>query len=363
MKTVMMATLLSFPPLVAKAAESCQVRLILFTPTDVAVPDGYQQRINQIVTYTESFYQQGLKRWGHTKFVSPFRRTDAGDAEILLVKGQHPKAHYKDATVRHEAIATAQTQYQLEDVGLQVWWIMVYIGDPPARFRVFRGAFDPKSGGWSVCNYDSRQGEIDPRDELGDELPTALTLKAMIHELGHGFQLPHIGPQLKDESGNSLMGPTHASYRRVAGNREKRVYLTEAAAAMLSTHPAFRGAVDTRGRTLPRPTVDDLTYSAPRGQQQMIVRGRVRCEVAPKFALVADLSEVQPGEYWTKTYAGDIAADGTFEVTVTEPAPADGKLIVWFVFANGDHTGDGRQRGRRSGIEHKYRFVNGHFHP
>ena len=360
MKTTTLALLLVLTATCVHAAEPCQVRLILFTPSDVAVPDGYQERINQVVAYTESFYEHGLKRWGHKDFVMPFRRTESGDAEVLVVKGANPKETYKNATVRNEAIATAKDLYQLEDVGRQVWWVMVYVGDPPAKFRVFQGASAPKTGGWSVCNYDSRPGRIDPDDPLGDELLAAMNLKAVIHELGHGFQLPHIGPRLGDDAGNSLMGPTHAGFRKNVKKRDDRIYLSEAAAALLSIHPAFHGIVDERDLT-PTPVVEDVDYSSSAGQKQMTVSGRVKCDVPAKFALVADMSDAQPGEYWTKTYVGEVAADGAFEVTVTEPAAANGKLILWFAFENGVHTGNGKQRGRRSGIERAYKFQGGRY--
>ena len=45
---------------------------------------------------------------------------------------------------------------------------------------------------------------------------------------------------MRDNAGNTLMGPTHFNYRRVMGHGTEHVYLCEAEAAMLSTNPAFR---------------------------------------------------------------------------------------------------------------------------
>jgi hypothetical protein len=237
----------------------------------------------------------------------------------------------------------------------QVWWIMVYAGDPPQRFSAFLGSYGEQIGGWAVCNFDTRPGRIDPDAPLGSEFLAEMALKGMIHELGHGFQLPHIGPLRRDNAGNTLMGPTHVNFRRVAPGREERVYLSEAEAAMLSMHPAFRGAPDTRV-PLPRPDVQNLKCVFDRQANAIVVSGRVRAAVRPVYAVVGDESDARPGEYWTKTYVGKVGQDGAFSVSVSEPATSNGTLKVWFVFENGVQTGDGRERGRSSGIPQAYTY-------
>jgi hypothetical protein len=232
---------------------------------------------------------------------------------------------------------------------------MVYAGDPPARFAAFLGGFGVEIGGWSVCNFDTTPGRIDPAAPLGSDFLERIALKGMIHELGHAFQLPHVGPLKRDDAGNTLMGPTHQNYHRVAPAREQRVYLSEAEAAMLSTHPAFRGAPDDRG-PLPKVEVQDMKYAANPRTNTIVVSGRVRAPRRAVYALVADESDARPGEYWTKTYAGKVAQDGSFAVTVTEPSESNGTLKTWFAFENGAQTGDGKSRGRESGIPKAYTY-------
>jgi hypothetical protein len=245
------------------------------------------------------------------------------------------------------------------DGGRQVWWIMVYAGDPPARFAAFLGGYGPQIGGWSVCNFDTTPGRIDPAAPLGADFLEQIALKGMIHELGHGFGLPHAGPLARDNAGNTLMGPTHYNYRRVlkaAAANETRAYLSEAEAAMLSTHPAFRGVSGDRAQ-LPKVEVQDLKYAADPRAKTIVVSGRVRASQRAVYALVADESDARPGEYWTKTYAGKVAADGTFAVTVSEPSESNGTLKTWFAFDNGALTGDGKGRAREGGIPKPYTYA------
>ncbi len=341
----------------AAAQEPCQVRLILFLPSDVKEPAGYQERIDQIVAYSESFLTEGFTRWGHDNIVMPFRHTADGHAEVLKVRGKKDASQYSDASVRNEAIASAIEQNGL-DVGRQIWWVMVYVGDPPKKFRVFRGAFDPKIGGWSVCNYNTLAGNIRPSAPLGEEFLATINLKAVIHELGHGFQLPHIGPRRTDNGGNSLMGPTHASFRKVASKRDNRVYLSEAAAALMSTHPAFRGVADAR-KQLPKVQLSEMKYAANSQDKTLSVSGRVKSGRKAVYAVVADESDARPGEYWTKTYVDKVDDDGRFDVTITEPSPTKGTLKIWFAFANGALTGNGKQSGKRGAVAKAYSFTNG----
>jgi hypothetical protein len=332
----------------------CQVRVVLFVPSDVRPPKEYQQRIDEIARYADSFFETEFERWKIDSFVSPFRRSENGHVEVTVIRGQKATAAYKPVSVRMEVMDDARKRNWITPQR-QVWWIMVYTGDPPARFGGYLGGFGEEIGGWSVCNFDTTPGRIDPKALLGSDYLEKLTLKGMIHELGHGFQLPHIGPLQRDDAGNTLMGPTHANFRRVAPASENRVYLSHAEAALLSNHPAFRGEADER-KPLPKIEVQNLKHAANLQDKTLVVTGRVRGPVRPNYALVADESDARPGEYWTKTYVAPVAANGDFEVIILEPADSGGTLRTWFAFPGGAQTGDGKGRGRDSGLEKTYTF-------
>lgn len=340
----------------ARAAEAapCQVHVVLFVPADVRPPTGHRERVDQIVGYTESFLRRELARWGHEKAVMPFRRSADGHVELTTVRGKQASSRYKPVAVRMEVMDALRREGRL-DGGRQVWWILVYPGAPPARFDSFLGGFGEQIGGWAVCNLDTTPGRIDPAAPLGSEFLEGLALKGMIHELGHGFGLPHVGPLRRDEAGNTLMGPTHAHFRRVVKNGEARVYLSEAEAALLSRHPALRGVPDDRGK-LPRVEVRGMKHATRpgKGAGAITVSGRIESPARAVYALVADESDARPGEYWTKTYVGEVLRDGSFEVIVSEPSEANGTLKTWFAFEDGSQTGDGKAAGRDGGIAKAY---------
>ena len=364
---VVIAALLATWPLLASPApfsagaasepEPCRVHIILFTPADVAPPKAYQERISQMVDYSEAFLRHWLNKWGHEDAVMPFIRSAGGQVEVRLFQGEQPAAQYTPVAVRAEVMDALRAEGRINQQK-QVWWIMVYAGDPPARFEGFLGGVGNDIGGWAVCNFDTTPGRINPAEPLGSDFLAKLMLKGMLHELGHGLGLPHVGPLQRDRAGNNLMGPTHINWRRIRGEGEKRVYLTEAEAAILAQHPAFRGVPDERG-TLPSLTVTDIKCAGNPRQGTMVLRGRVKASERAVLALVADESEERPGEYWTKTYVGKVEKDGTFKVLVSEAARCAGNLRIWFVFEDGDHTGDGRRRSRPSGFAVPYTYGEG----
>ena len=344
--------------LFAQAQKPSQVHVILFVPADVKPPTNYQARMDEIVAYVETFFERELKRWGHEKVVKPFRRDPSGRVEVTMMKGKQKTDQYKPVTVRAEVMDALRAANRI-DGARQVWWIMVYAGEPPKRFDGFLGGFGEQIGGWSVCNFaPGSAGRILPTSAMGSELLEKMALKGMIHELGHAFGLPHMGPLDADKAGNTLMGPTHFNYRRVRKADEDRVYLCEAEAAIFATHPAFRGMREHLAH-IPTLVVHDLKYTPATRKKAITVSGRVVSPRRAVYALVADEAEDLPGEYWTKTYAAKVGDDGTFEVTVTEPSQAGGTLRTWFVFDNGTQTGDGKNRGRGSGVARKYVHASG----
>ncbi|MDQ3623159.1 MAG: hypothetical protein M3463_11810 [Verrucomicrobiota bacterium] len=131
-------------------------------------PTGYQQRVDQIVDYVESFFLREFKRWGHQKIVMPFRRSADAHVEVTMLRGKETVSQYKPVTVRTEVMDAMKRQNKLEG-GRQIWWIMVYAGAPPSKFAGFLGGFGPQIGGWSVCNFDTTPGRIDLAAPLGSD--------------------------------------------------------------------------------------------------------------------------------------------------------------------------------------------------
>ncbi|MEM9701185.1 MAG: hypothetical protein AAF907_01925, partial [Planctomycetota bacterium] len=354
----------------AKRVDAAKVRVVLFCPKDVRPPTDYQNGIDVLADYTDRFLLSELKRHGYEpQAKSLFVRTDAdgrvsrdgrGSVEVLGVIGEQRADAYKKAATHQEAIESAMRHFDLPAKG-DLWWVLVYRGDPPTRFSDFRGGSSPKFGGWSIANYDSRLPRLRPTMPICAGLGDEMALKGMVHELGHAFGLPHIGPKAdrvrRDD--NTLMGPTNFNYRRVTKNRPKNGHLSAASAAMLAVHPVIRGAKMPEWR-LPTVKTADLRIRPTATGKGFALAGTVRAAGGtPLRAIVGDHSDAMPGDYWAKHYVAEVGRDGRFELPIGEPDKTAGELRLWFTFRSGATTGDGRLRGERGAVKVRYRYVNG----
>jgi hypothetical protein len=327
-------------------------RVVFFTPSDVEPPAGVKERLKDYVGYAQQFYGKWMNHWDYA-CEKPLRVERDGDGipKILFVKGRHDEAsgRYRQLGFEPEVIESACSKYEIDPQG-QVWWIFTYRG--PER-RGFRGGGNSKRGGTSTSIYDpAAVGKLVIAHELGsDGVPQ--NSKASIHELGHAFGLPHIGPLLNDKLGNSLMGPVVKAYRSRFPD-EARVYLTEASAAMLWKHPLFSGTTKDRELT-PKFDIEDFGVTYDKDNDRFVVSGEVAADYPAHSIVVANASSSNRSDYWRKCFAGRIAPDDTFRIEIDELDRADGQLFIVCCFDNGAVVGKNGV-GLQSGFVKQYHF-------
>ncbi|GEM_PF-428568 len=340
------------------------VRIVLFTPSDLKVPAGAAQRLTKIADSAEKFLFAGMKRWGYSPTASSlFRREPDGQVEVLTVRGDHPvsSGRYWNPDYAQDVIQQATQQYHVAGEG-HIWWIFIYVGDRPIRFNDWRGTGNPRDGGWAMVNYDTIPGEIRPDIGLDEGFNTQYFLKGTIHELGHAFGLPHIGPDLSLGLGNSLMGPNKSVYAERKYPKADQVYLTEASAAMLWKHPVFSGNATNR---FLQPSVKLAGYQARFSptDERITLSGKLIADQRAHTVVVIDDQGKPNDEYWRPSHAARIAPDGAFQVTIDKPSKTNGHYRILFCFENGMVTGDGTNVvfENRGAIQKSYVFHDGTF--
>jgi hypothetical protein len=339
-----------------------QMHIILFTASDRTPPASVPHRLTQIADATERFLFSEMKRWKYPPAVPHlFRRNSDGTVEIIHVKGDRPASDpvYAHAECNDEAIEKAKRQLRTEGEG-HIWWTFCYVGDRPQRFSDWRGWGWARDGGSAIVNYDTIPGEIRPDLGLEVGFNSDYYLKATIHELGHALGLSHTGPDPSLNMGNSLMGPNVNVYlERTLPNADK-VYLTESSAAILWKHPVFSGTAKDRQR---QPAVKLVNYNPTysRASDRITIAGKLIADLPAHSVIVFDLGEAD--EYFQRSFAGRIGADGTFRVAIDHPMRTNGRFRILFCFDNGIVTGDGAGvvANDRGDIYKSYRYRNGSY--
>jgi hypothetical protein len=318
------------------------VRIVFFTPSDLAMPAGARERLTKIADATQQLLFKEMNRWGYPPgATSLFRREPDGLVEVLNVRGDMPvsSGKYGKPNYAPDVIKQATEQYHVAG-DFHVWWIFIYLGDRPVRFQTFMGTGNPRDGGWAMVNYDTLPGEIRPDLGLAEGFNGEFFLKGTIHELGHAFGLPHIGPDVALGLGNSLMGPTTAAYANRKYPKPEHVYLSESSAAMLWKHPIFSGTAMDRVR-LPSVKLVDYKPVFNRTNDTVTVSGRlIADQPAHSVVLIDDLGRPRD-EYWVQSHAARIGLDGIFQIKIRKPAKVAGHYRILFCFENGLVTGDG----------------------
>lgn len=342
------------------------VKIIFFVPSDLAVPAGVRHRITQIADATDTFFFNGMKQHGYLPEAKTlFERDDEGQVEPLQVRGDEPAASgkYSQPNCVGYVINKAIQQYNVPKAA-HVFWVFIYLGDRPTRYDPWMGRGNPRDGGFAIVNYDTVPGDIRPDLQLTEGFNFEYKLKSTIHELAHGFGLPHMGPDPTLGLGNSLMGPNPPEYARRNGPKADHAYLAASEAAMLWKHPFFTGKPMERFEP---PEVKLADYKAvfdPDANAVTVSGKLIARQPAHSVVLIDDRGDKSPtADYWSRSYTTRLAPDGRFQIRVSDPARTDGEYRILFCFDNGIVTGNGTNIGptTHGDIRKPYRFSEGQF--
>ncbi|MCS7468103.1 hypothetical protein NZK35_15735 [Stieleria sp. ICT_E10.1] len=343
---------------IAQGPSIPEAQIVLFTPSDVQPPPraGYLDRLNQFGLYAEQFFHDGLTDWGYAPARKEiFHRGDDGNLSVIHVKGDLPAAGgaYKKQWISRQVHDKLKRDHGIKIAG-NLYWIFVYVGDPPVRHDSYRGSGNSKDGGWAVLNYTNLPGKISPRSQMVTPLNDKLTLKGCIHEFGHGLGLPHIGPKVELGKGNTLMGPVNRIYAFHKMPNRTKAYLSEASAAILSTHPVFTGDPTARNR-LPKTSFRQVTADYDRKTHAIEVRGQLETDFPVHRVVVIDDRDDKIGGYWVKGFVAQVDPQSRFSISIPNPG-RKGQLKILAVYNNGAFTGNGTKRGIDSATLVPYRF-------
>lgn len=235
-KLLLVICLSSFTTL-SKATESpyC-LNVVYFLPQGDEPEAGYEDRLNDLLLYAQEFYRKEMIRNGFGNKTFGLVKTSNNKVKILLVRGEKDIPHYS-----YDNGGGWKAEKEIEQ------YFKTHPGEKKSSHALVimpsTSADDMNPGGvpfYGIGKYcfalDYKYFDIQYLGEIS--LKGHLLTKwfgGMVHELGHGLNLPHNMQQVTEEKnfGTALMG---------AGNYTlglKPTFLTEASCAILNNCEVF----------------------------------------------------------------------------------------------------------------------------
>jgi hypothetical protein len=325
------------------------VHIAYFVPTDRQPEPEFRERIDRVMADVQRFYREGMQQNGYGPLTFELDRDADGKPKIHVVNARGPMSDYgrnDAAKVRTEVLAAlSERDLNLAQETVLVFQLLLeWQGTKAIERGPYVGGGSPRGGMAYVyddAKLDTRLlGSTDPggyyhRPCSIGEFNTHY-IGGVVHELGHGFGLPHVGEAetVRQKLGRSLMGNGNHTYGQELRGEGKGAFLAPASALQLSVHPLFTG------RRLPlvimNHRLENLSATFEAGT--MVVSGRL--VGGPKLIGLAAFNDPDstPSNYDAIGSIAPIAADGTFRIEIAEFKPGDYELRLT-AFAD---TGDSR---------------------
>lgn len=210
------------------------LNIVMFVPTDnPALPD-YKTRLTTLFIHFQNWFHTEMLRYGYDKYMGL-----AIDDATKLVKFIEIKAQYGQAQYPYDSSISA---------GKILAEIATYKAAHPSEFSNTSHTLillpnRTDGGDQPFYGYGKNCFAVDNANMAVNKIPNASSnlLGGMLHELGHGLNLPHDHAKYYTEEptlGTSLMGSGNVSF-----SKGQKTFLTEVDAAILNRNEIFQNPI------------------------------------------------------------------------------------------------------------------------
>lgn len=205
------------------------LNVIYFVPAGSDTVPLYKERLNGILYQAQNFYRKWMEHWGYGDRTFGLRSDSLGRVRIVVIHGAHEKEYYPydggGAKARSEIEAYFASHPQDKQSTHTLVMMPPNIDSSGKEDVPFYGI----GGGWCFA--------LDNPDIDTNYIGTSNYIGGMIHELGHGLNLPHVRQKVSElgnpAMGTSLMGSGNYTYRKAP------TFLTESSCAILNNCEVF----------------------------------------------------------------------------------------------------------------------------
>lgn len=213
------------------------LNVIMFVPTDNPPLSDYKPRLSQLLVMFQSWYHEEMKRYGYDKYMGLSKDDSSKYVNIIEIPAQGAQADYPYSSAisankiinEIKAYRTAHPESFSSDNHYLILLPERTSGDTGQPFYGYgRYCFALDNSSMSINHIPN---------------PNSNYLGGMLHELGHGLNLPHNRAKYISEEpslGTSLMGSGNVSFSK--GNP---TFLTAVDAAILNNNEIFQSVLAT----------------------------------------------------------------------------------------------------------------------
>lgn len=331
------------------SAYKYNLNVIYFVPSNITPNPDYEERLSKIMIEGQNFYKHWMGYWGFEDKTFGLLKNKANTRiKIHTIHGPKTSSEYSNYPPI-KALVDAYFQQNPQEKTSDHYLVIT-----ASNKKYDQGETDDHAlpyygiGTWCYAvDYPGLKYEnLGSSGLLGDK--ATLYIGGLLHELGHGINLPHNGPSASQKSnpqfGMTLMGsgnytygksPTFLSYYDAATLNNCQVFSKEV--------KTFYGAVNT--------TINSIQSKIE--NNEIVVSGTYTSSVPAKHISFRNILEVDPEGYQSITFTTLPGANNSFSVCmpVSEfnvKADMTYTLQIFFHHENGTNTLN----------NYTYKFVN-----
>ncbi|WP_175636159.1 hypothetical protein [Pedobacter ghigonis] len=209
------------------------LNIVMFVPTDNPALSDYKTRLTGLMVHFQNWFHTEMLRYGYDKYMGLSKIDSTGLVRFIEIPAAGPQADYPysssvSATKILNEIAAYKATHASEFSNSSHTLILL-----PQRT-------DVAAGDQPFYGYGKNCFAVDNANMAVDKIPNPSSnyLGGMLHELGHGLNLPHDHAKYASEQptlGTSLMGSGNVSF-----SKGQPTFLTEVDAAILNRNEIFQ---------------------------------------------------------------------------------------------------------------------------
>ncbi|WP_109098061.1 discoidin domain-containing protein [Aquimarina sp. AU58] len=247
------------------------LNVVFFEPTDVSVNQAFLDRVSNVMLYIQEWYAVQMDAQGYGKKTFGLNINSNGKVKLIKIKGKKTSSEYSKNRLQIKGEVNNYFRQNPSEKDSQHIFVLGKEGSGLPFVGVGKMAF-----------ASSKNFKLEPTGKYfnGFELKKCDKLGGIMHELGHGLNLPHMAHRKSDLPNISLMSFGNRHYQR--GN-EDETFLLPSSCALLNVSQTFNSRNNGINYYGNNPGVNMVTYEIKKenNQNAIIAEGKFTSSVRP----------------------------------------------------------------------------------